>query len=77
MDAFCRTCGAEIDWIPHLKTGKLAPIDVEPVRGGNIEVVANTNGERCYIVVAGIEAKPVKRRTPHFATCPDAAKWRR
>lgn len=34
----CRWCGADIMWLKHPKTGKLAPIDLHPVPGGNIAV---------------------------------------
>lgn len=70
----CRSCNARIIWART--TGDRAmPVDAEPVDGGNIELTMQ--GHR---VVATVTDAPTlfgpALRTSHFATCPDADKWR-
>ncbi len=65
----CRSCGAEIQWVPTEK-GKLNPI--EPSEGGNIALQMELDGSETAVVVAAGTGTHVS----HFATCPQAAKWR-
>jgi hypothetical protein len=67
----CRSCSAEIYWLAHIKSRKLAPIDVEPVLGGNV-VVALDTGEYS-LKRTNAEAKGYVN---HFATCPNAEQHR-
>lgn len=48
----CRWCHADIFWMPHVRTAKMAPIDWDPVPGGNIvpDFTAGT-----YSVLAGVD----------------------
>lgn len=50
------------------------PVDIEPTDDGNI-VLANVDGTLTALVVSERDKRPHYRA--HFATCPDAADWRR
>lgn len=70
----CRSCNAEIYWLENAETGRLAPIDAEPVSGGDLAFVGNK-----YHVVKGElydDMLPGGRFVSHFATCAEAKKWR-
>ncbi len=70
--AWCKSCGAEIQWCVT-PAGKSIPIDAKPTESGNLVVVkgvaryATEDDDRVY--------RP--RRISHFATCPDADGHRR
>lgn len=81
----CRSCGAPIRWREHHRTKRLAPIDAEPVTAGAGDLVL-LNGGRYAVGLAVLELGDVvelgddgapARFTSHYATCPDAARWRR
>lgn len=42
--AACRWCGFEVMWLRHPDTGRLAPIDVDPVPDGNVIVHRDAGG---------------------------------
>ncbi len=70
----CRSCNAEILWLKHAKSGKLAPIDAKPVpTGGNIRVDL---AQGTYSIVPKAE-RTGPLRTSHFSTCPHMAKWQK
>lgn len=62
----CRTCGAEIVWM-KTRAGKNIPVDVPKFEKGEIANEA---------VLTATEFNP-KTMKSHFATCPDAQKWRK
>lgn len=65
----CRTCHAQIEFV-HTVKGKRIPLDLStPVGRGNIDL--NEDG-LAEVVPVGTGA-----RISHWATCPDAAKFRR
>lgn len=73
----CSKCAAPLFWLKHEGTGKVAPIDREPVVGGNITIdpIAGT-----YRIVpkAERELSPNRpRHKNHFVTCPEAESFRR
>jgi hypothetical protein len=39
VTAKCRSCGAPILWVKMLKSGKLNPVDAEPVANGNVFIL--------------------------------------
>lgn len=43
--AECNSCGAPIQWVVVAKSGKKMPIDLRPVRDGNIVKLASHDGE--------------------------------
>jgi len=65
-------------WLDHATTTKPAPIDAEPVPGGNIRVgVAFEH----YTVLTGQDLRDAQERGDelhknHYVTCPQAAAWR-
>lgn len=62
-------CGQMVLWLRHETTGKTAPIDPEPVEGGNIAVIGS--GEhRMYRIVPAAE-RVGKLHKNHWATCLD------
>lgn len=73
--AKCRSCGADILWI-HSAAGNLMPLDAEPVANGNIFVL---DGKARF--VSNDLFEPMLPEGPryqsHFASCPEAAKWRK
>lgn len=82
-DGRCRSCGAALRWAINDHTGSRMPLDAEADPNGNISVIEwgprQANGLPQPIV--GVNADPTKAMTPmrytsHFATCPDADKWR-
>ena len=68
----CRGCGADVVWARHFTTGRSAPIDPEPVDGGNVALWPD---DAVYsIPKKGALSGPL--RTSHFATCPQAGRFR-
>ena len=52
------------------------PVDAEPHPEGNLKLWRGRETRRLTVTVTNVGgAKPLFR--PHFATCPDAKKWRR
>jgi len=70
--AYCKSCTAPIDWVQTVD-GNWIPIDVEPSATGNLVVI---NG---HSQLATDDDRRLRRPlyVSHFATCPQAAKWRR
>jgi hypothetical protein len=70
--AACRSCEAPVIWA-ETTTGKKMPLDARPTAKGNLVFLAG--------VARGAtdEDRRLKRPlyTSHFATCPDAATFRR
>jgi hypothetical protein len=74
----CRSCGAPIIWA-LTRNDKRMPIDVGPVEGGNVEIVArDTRRDVPYVVVHAQPPMGVdKLYMSHFATCPNAETHRK
>lgn len=70
----CHTCGAPV--IRGLKTpaGKAAILDLEPVPGGNVQVI----GGKAVTLTAVAKAAPPTgpRYVSHWATCRDRDAWK-
>lgn len=86
MSDKCRSCKADVIWA-RTGNGKLTPIDAAPHVDGNV-VLQHQRTEQGMIV----HAKTLTRKRQaenkqsfireityksHYATCPQAAKWRR
>jgi len=73
----CASCHASIYWA-STRIGRAMPIDAEPSDDGNVALVWSERLNRivCHVVAdrAGF-GHPL--RTSHFATCPDADRFRR
>jgi hypothetical protein len=63
----CRSCGAEIYWLKHETTGRLAPIDMTPSPRGSCLVNLEQGAYRI-----AFERSSGTLYTSHFATCPQA-----
>ena len=83
--ATCNGCGAQIDWV-ITKAGKKMPVNLEysgvyPKEPGTEQELLNTivtdQGEVKQGPWAPDRAGIARGRTPHFATCPDARKFRK
>lgn len=75
----CRSCTAEIIWGSVVPGGRVMPIDAEPAPGGTVQVVSGP-GQAVRLKVLGrttAAAAGPPLYTSHFATCPQAAAWRR
>ena len=75
----CRTCGAEVYWLRHVHTGKMAPIDAVPDAAGNV-VIHLDRGTYENVPAGDREAhRDGDRRlhTNHFQTCPQSDGWKR
>jgi hypothetical protein len=71
----CRWCGeADVYWLKHDVTKRLAPIDVQPVTNGNLSISRELGIYRMYD--AGDEAKGLPRHVNHFSTCAAVKKQR-
>lgn len=72
----CRSCGAEIYWLKHVRTGKMAPIDAPPNPAGNI-VIHLDHGTYENRPADEREAQADWLHTNHFQTCPSASGWKK
>jgi len=80
----CRSCGAEVIWSPVAATGSLMPLDPQTELAPEPKLVAlNPATGLCRVLkktdmdqaVLWAEHGVTYHRS-HYATCPDAAKWR-
>lgn len=73
----CKRCKAPVLMLKNDKSGKFAPIDPEPVAGGNI-TVDPASGTYRVVPKDELALSPNKlRHKSHFATCEFAAEFRR
>jgi hypothetical protein len=71
----CRSCKAKIVWAETLK-GRRMPLDPKPVADGNVEVKERGRALPLAIVMTNVPTGGALRFKSHFATCPQASKWR-
>jgi hypothetical protein len=71
----CRSCGAPLRWAVSAATGKAMPLNFEPSGDGN--VVLRADGKAVVVTAAERGAYAGPFYTSHFATCPDARRFRR
>lgn len=71
----CRSCHAPILWAESVGSHKRMPLDAAPSPEGTVYLSAEPDG-KTYARVMNKGRFP-EMRTSHFATCPDAAKWRK
>ena len=75
MSRQCRSCGAEVLFVPSAKSGKPMILDAKPekrivlVVGGHENLIAQPE-------TAIYMARVVNTYTDHHATCPKAAEWK-
>jgi hypothetical protein len=81
----CRSCGAEVIWSPVAATGSLMPLDVQTELAPEPKLVAfNPETQVCRVLkrsdLRDAEqwmSHGVTIHRSHYATCPDAERWRR
>lgn len=83
----CRSCGAAIRWAKSASSGKPMILDRDPVpfdQGGIVlsqvafgEPIAVVLGYALRAAVQGADGQPALFYRSHFATCRDAAAWRK
>jgi hypothetical protein len=71
----CRTCQAPVLFVPSATTGKLMILDAAAVPDGNTVI----HEGKAYVVTGDIfdRVPDGLRFKSHWATCPDAKKWRK
>lgn len=67
----CRGCGREIFWI-ETRSGKKAPVDIERTHAEKDDTWMVNDEGKFFKANRGDEG-----HTPHFATCPQADKFRK
>ena len=73
--SYCRSCGASIFWA-RTEKGKLIPLDERARDDGTI--IVRFDDELRAIVGVPADAFPGEPLyVSHFATCPQAERWRR
>lgn len=79
--AHCRSCGAPIVFGTNVSTRKPMPVDAEPSEVGNISRYDAADGPRFVVLArskaAAMRAQGVALYLSHFASCPNAAQWRK
>lgn len=74
----CDTCHAAIVWTTHERTLRAMPVDVDPSDGANLALTLSKSGTVfCRVVKPELAYGRTDLHRSHFATCPDAPKWRR
>lgn len=75
----CKSCGASVIWAVT-PAAKPMPVDAEPVKDGNVQLEHRGDDMTPLarvLPVAKQFGKAGQLRKSHFATCPQAGKWRR
>ena len=81
----CRSCGAEVVFVPNAKSGKPMILDAKPAKGVVLvdATVPLDSWEKVILVGFGPElqddrtvAAVVDIYTDHHASCPKAADWK-
>jgi len=82
--AQCKGCGRRIDFVRSEASGKRIPLDPKPdPEAGTIRITARPDGVLPTAVVLSGQGLDQARHfgdelyVSHFATCPDAARFRR
>lgn len=73
MSDRCKSCGADVLFARHERTGKWMPFQLDESAGEWIIV----DGSASHQGKAPEHWGSVPRYTSHFATCPQAGRWRR
>lgn len=77
--SLCKSCKAAVLWVTT-EDGKAMPVDVAPVRGGNIRLEGSAARPTAVYVQPLLETEQQKAAphyVSHFATRPDAKQHRR
>lgn len=69
----CETCGVEIVFLRHVRTGNLAPIESKPDPAGRYSVDWET---KTYSFVTDLKTRGQHYHENHYVRCPQAKFWR-
>lgn len=69
----CESCNAEVIWTETVNGKKMA-VDAEPVENGNLRVFES---EGRVLSRYSFKDEEGPHYQAHFASCPDAEKWRK
>lgn len=74
----CRSCNQPIEWI-KLESGKFQPVDLDYLEATDCKTgdVLVTDSGKVLKFTDENKHTGMKGRISHFATCPDANKWRK
>ncbi len=72
----CRSCDQEVTWVVT-EAGRFMPLDPIPTAVGNVVLVDGPGGSKVARVVDSLGDGVEPRWRSHFATCPQAKRWRR
>jgi hypothetical protein len=75
----CRSCGADVIFVPSAKSGKPMILDAKPEKRIVLVVAEGTGGSHNILAIPEIEhkaARIVDTYTDHHATCPAAKDWK-
>jgi arginine repressor len=73
----CRSCGAEVIFVPSAKTGKPMILDAKPEK--RVVLVRSNDQQVIYRATPGSAdpaARVIDTYIDHHATCPQAAEWK-
>jgi hypothetical protein len=83
MSDQCRSCGAEVIFMPSAKSGKRMILDAKPekriVLGNTIEIPAAGDSITGFLLGPAefpLVARVVDTYVDHHATCPSAGQWK-
>ena len=71
----CRSCGAEVLFVPSATTGKAMILDARPERRVLVQN-QRAPGRSEMPGATGAVARVIDAYTDHHVTCPDAAAWK-
>ncbi len=74
----CRSCGAAIIWAISAQA-KSMPVDAQPSPSGSMVLEYRVPGRNplARVIPAELRGARTDLHTSHFATCPQAANWRK
>ncbi|WP_336792995.1 hypothetical protein [Gordonia malaquae] len=78
----CRSCRSEVIWGTDANTRSLTLIDADPSPNGNVSLYVDDKGGAHFVVLNPLKAAAMRAAKQslylsHFASCPQAANWRK
>lgn len=74
----CKSCDQPIRWVVMASTGKRMPLDEQPRDDGNVRLLGSSDPSGLPIAEYVRGGEPASQRfVPHFASCPEADKYRK
>jgi len=76
----CSKCGRRMFFAPHHQTGRMMPMDAEPLDNDSPGFVLVEGGHPARVTLEHMDVAKAgerKRYQSHFATCPSASSFRK